>query len=174
MCIRSSPFHHLAEICCWQVLLPFLYHNIVVGCIRPPARLSNDTCKNMHFWQMDNPKQICGDNVLTCWTSCFIQRTNVFSSVPRNLERGRWEGPRCDLSTSDVNSEPGAVQGVKLKGRAEKRLLVQRTRVLRFDCICSCAVKNCRTSHAVSIRLDFCQEKKKKRERERTKRNGTA
>lgn len=45
------------------------------------------------------------------------------------------------MSTGDVGSEPRAVGDVQLGGRAEERPSVQRTRVLRFDCICQCAVK---------------------------------
>lgn len=70
---------------------------------------------------MDNPNQIRTGNVLTCWTSSLTQGTDAFSSLPRNLERGRWEGPRWDLSIGDVDSKPGAARGVQLGGRAEEK-----------------------------------------------------
>lgn len=45
----------------------------------------------------------------------------MFLSLPKNLERAWWEGPRCDLSTRDVDSKPGAARGVQLGGRAEEK-----------------------------------------------------
>ena len=65
----------------------------------------------------------------------------MFSSLPRDLERVQRQGPRCDLSTKDVDSELGAALDVQLEGRAEEKTSVQRTRVSRFDRICWYVVK---------------------------------